>query len=206
MRPSSTSLRVAVADDDPEILEFLQDVVQGLGHQVTATCSNGDELVQSCLAAPPELIITDVKMPGMDGIEAVVVITRPKSIPTIVVTSYFEPEIVERALGSTVMAYLTKPVKPNDLEVAIPLTMRRFREFQATRDHADVLQQELVDRKDVERAKGILMERARLGEAEAHKRLRRMATEQGLKTPVTARMIIALDKEFSSSTARNRSS
>jgi response regulator NasT len=194
MSKATGSLSVAVADDEIEIVEYLRDIIQGLGHTVTASCTSGDALVEACRLNPPGLIVTDVKMPGMDGIEAARLVTRQVPTPVILVTSFCESELIQRALSGSVLAYLIKPVNPHDLEVAIPLSMRRFREFQAVQDEATVLRQSLEERKQIERAKGVLMRRAQLGEEEAFQCLRRMSTDQGQKISTTARMIIAVDK------------
>lgn len=194
MSQPTASLTVAVADDEIEILEYLSDTVQSLGHTVTATCTSGDALIQACRVKQPELIITDVKMPGIDGIDAATIVTKLVPTPVILVTSFCENELIRRALSSTVLAYLIKPVSPHDLEVAIPLSIRRFREFQHIQNQATVLRQSLEERKQIERAKGVLMRRARLGEEEAFRRLQRMSTDQSQKLSETARMIIAVDK------------
>jgi two-component system, response regulator PdtaR len=196
MRPIARKLRVAVADDEHEIVEYLRDVVEGLGHVVTASCTSGTDLVRACAETVPDLIITDIKMPGLDGIEAAAVITRHVRIPVILVTSFSETDMLSRALRGTVLAYLIKPINPPDLEVAIALSLRRFREFQAVQDEATRLRQALDERKHIEQAKGILMRRAGLGEEEAHKRLQRLSTEQSKKLSETAKMVIAVENAY----------
>src|ERR1700685_4193789 len=181
MTQTTAPLRVAVADDEIEIVEYLCDIVQCLGHTVTASCTSGTALVDACTADPPQLIITDVKMAGLDRIEAAAIITRRVPTPVILVTSFCEPDLLIRARNGTVLAYLIKPIHANDLEAAIALSTHRFREFQAIRDHASELKQSLEQRKEVERAKGVLMRRAHLGEEDAFRLLRRMATDQGHK-------------------------
>jgi len=193
-------LRVAVADDDPAILEFVRDLLEGMGHTVTASCSTGQELIDACAESPPDLIVTDVKMPGVDGIEAATTINRRRATPIILVTSFGETELIGRALRTSVLAYLIKPIKQIDLEVAVAVAIRRFREHRAVCDMAAALRQSLEERKTVERAKGVLMRRGRLGEEEAYKRLQKISKENSRKLPETARMVIALDREFCADT------
>jgi len=200
MIPSGDGLRVAVADDDPAILEFVRDLLEGMGHTVTASCSTGQELIDACATSPPDLIVTDVKMPGVDGIEAATTINRRQATPVILVTSFGETELISRALRTSVLAYLIKPIKQIDLEVAVAVAMRRFREHRAVCDMAAALRQSLEERKQVERAKGVLMRRGRLGEEEAYKRLQKISKENSRKLPETARMVIALDREFCADT------
>ncbi len=200
MIPSGDGLRVAVADDDPAILEFVRDLLEGMGHAVTASCSTGQELINACAESPPDLIVTDVKMPGVDGIEAATTINRRRATPIILVTSFGETELIGRALRTSVLAYLIKPIKQIDLEVAVAVAIRRFREHRAVCDMAAALRQSLEERKTVERAKGVLMRRGRLGEEEAYKRLQKISKENSRKLPETARMVIALDREFCADT------
>jgi AmiR/NasT family two-component response regulator len=196
MTPEQGGLRVAVADDDSAILEFVRDVLEGMGHVVTASCSTGQELIDACAKNPPDLIVTDVKMPGIDGIEAASAINRRKATPAILVTSFGETDLISRALRTSVLAYLIKPIKQIDLEVAIAVAMRRFREHRAICDEAAALRQSLEERKQIERAKGVLMRRGRLGEEEAYKRLQKISTENSRKLPEIARMVISIDREF----------
>jgi AmiR/NasT family two-component response regulator len=196
MTPEQGGLRVAVADDDSAILEFVRDVLEGMGHVVTASCATGQELIDACAKNPPDLIVTDVKMPGIDGIEAASAINRRKATPAILVTSFGETELISRALRTSVLAYLIKPIKQIDLEVAIAVAMRRFREHRAICDEAAALRQSLEERKQIERAKGVLMRRGRLGEEEAYKRLQKISTENSRKLPEIARMVISIDREF----------
>jgi AmiR/NasT family two-component response regulator len=196
MTPEQGGLRVAVADDDSAILEFVRDVLEGMGHVVTASCATGQELIDACANNPPDLIVTDVKMPGIDGIEAASAINRRKATPAILVTSFGETELISRALRTSVLAYLIKPIKQIDLEVAIAVAMRRFREHRAICDEAAALRQSLEERKQIERAKGVLMRRGRLGEEEAYKRLQKISTENSRKLPEIARMVISIDREF----------
>ncbi len=196
MTPEQEGLRVAVADDDPAILEFVRDVLEGMGHVVTASCATGQELIDACASNPPDLVVTDVKMPGIDGIEAAAAINRRKATPAILVTSFGETELISRALRTSVLAYLIKPIKQLDLEVAIAVAMRRFREHRAVCNEAAALRQSLEERKQIERAKGVLMRRGRLGEEEAYKRLQKISTENSRKLPEIARMVISIDREF----------
>src|SRR5260370_24822083 len=160
----SKSLRIAVADDEPRMREYYQDVLPLLGHQVIYAAQTGEDLVVFCRDSPPDLIVSDIKMPDLDGIDAVRLIGRGEPIPTILVSAYHDPDLIERTKGEQILAYLVKPIKQADLEVAITLAMQRFDEFQTLRKEAGELRQALADRKLIERAKGILMKRAGLDE------------------------------------------
>ncbi|MCA9070877.1 MAG: response regulator [Planctomycetaceae bacterium] len=189
-------LRVAVADDEPEMREYLQETLSLLGHEVSCAAATGRELLDHCQNFPPDLIITDIKMPDKDGIEASMELCKSHPLPVILVSAYHDPELVERALADHVLAYLVKPIKRADLETAIALVMRRFKEFHALQQQADDLRQALEDRKLVERAKGILMNRACLNEADAFRRLQKLSSEKNRKMADIARTIVEADEAF----------
>jgi len=188
------SLRIAVADDEADMRDYFQDILPDLGHQVVAVASNGRELVEQCRARQVDLVITDIKMPEMDGIDAAREITRAMNLPFILVSAYHDPELIERAGASHVMAYLVKPIEQADLATAIAVARRRFEEFQALRGEAASLRQALEDRKTIERAKGILMKRADLDEGTAFERLKKLARSENRKMVDVAKMIVLAEK------------
>ena len=198
MNTNSRVLRIAVADDEPEMLEFYEIALSDLGHQVAVKVTNGRELVEECRRCHPDLIITDIKMPEVDGLDAATQIRSDAAIPVILVSAYHNADLIERALHDHVLAYLVKPIKTADLEPAIALVMRRFAEFQALQREADTLRQAMEDRKLVERAKGILMKHAGLNEPDAFRRLQKLSSEKNTKMVEIARMIVTAEEAFSS--------
>ena len=171
-------LRVAIADDEPDMRDFLQGVLVRLGHEVVTVAETGRQLVESCRSERPELVITDVKMSDLDGLEAARQIYCDEPVPIIVVSAYHDPEFVERAEQNHIAAYLVKPIKASNFGPAISIVMKKFEEFLEVRKEADNLRQALEDRKVIERAKGILMKEARLDEASAFRRLQKLASSQ----------------------------
>jgi response regulator NasT len=192
----SQPLRIAIADDEPDMRDYFARILPLLGHRVVATASDGAELVAQCLTARPDLVITDVKMPDMDGIEAAERLYKQFPVPVIIVSAFHDPELVRRAEADHVMAYLVKPIKQADLAPAIALAMRRFEQFQALAKEATDLRQALEDRKLIERAKGLLMARAALDEPSAFRRLQKLASERNLKLAELARMLVTADEAF----------
>jgi AmiR/NasT family two-component response regulator len=124
-------LRIAVADDEPDIRDYFARILPLLGHRVVVVACDGGELVARCLSARPDLVITDVKMPDMDGIEAADALCRQMPVPVILVSACNDPELIRRAETDHVMAYLVKPIKQADLGPAIALALRRFEQSQA---------------------------------------------------------------------------
>lgn len=189
----NNSLRIAVADDEPEMREYLESTLILLGHQVVAVAKTGRELVERCRAMRPNLVITDIRMPEMDGLDAIHEIAGSMSIPVILVSAHHDPDAVARALDNQVLAYLVKPIKQADLETAIAVAIRRFREFQALGRQTDSLRQALEDRKLIERAKGILMQRTGIDEPAAFARLQKLASDHNWKLAEAARSLLASD-------------
>lgn len=190
------TLRIAVADDEADMREYFQTILPTMGHSVTSVARSGKELVRMCQSDCPDLIITDIKMPEMDGIEAAKEICRAKPVPVILVTAYQEPELVERAESDHVLAYLIKPIKQADLGPAITLAMRRFEQFQTLCKEAADLRQALEDRKLIERAKGVVMKRASVDEPEAFRRLNRLARNKNWKLAEIAHRILGAEEIF----------
>jgi response regulator NasT len=192
----AAALRIAIADDDRDVREFLQRFLPLLGHQVSSAATTGRELVEHCRRDPPDLIIADVKMPDMTGLEAVEAIARLAAVPVILVTGHAVPAWLEKAKDLGVMAYLVKPVTEHDLAPAIALARRHFDEMQALRRESAELKQALEERKLIERAKGAVTRRCALNEAEAYRRMRKMASNANRKMADVARDILSAEEAF----------
>ena len=198
------ALRIAVADDEPDMRDYFRTILPTLGHEVVVVAADGKELVEQCRTARPDLVITDIKMPDMDGIDAAARIYRDAMVPVILVSAHHDPATVRRAEADFVMAYLVKPIKQSDLEPAIAIAMRRFEQFQALRKEAVDLKQALEDRKVIEKAKGLLMQKAGLGEADAFRRLQKLASDKNQKLIAIARMILMAEEAYSPADDRSR--
>ncbi len=190
------SLRIAVADDEPDMRDYFQQILPLLGHQVVVVAQNGAELVARCHETRPDLVITDIKMPDMDGIDAAVQLYQDFPIPVILVSAYHDSDFIRRAEADHILAYLVKPIKQADLEPAIGIALKRFEQFQALRKEAGDLKQALEDRKIIERAKGVLMKRAGLDEHDAFRRLQKLASDKNRKLVEIARTILTADEAF----------
>ena len=112
-------LRIAVADDEPDVRDYFRVMLPRLGHMVVAAASNGRELVELCREHQPDLIIADVRMPEMDGDVAINEICQTSPVPFILISAYSKPEDMLNIVGTVRRAYLTKPVRRDDLEDAI---------------------------------------------------------------------------------------
>lgn len=183
-------LRIAIADDELDMREFLEEALRNLGHEVVSVVTTGRELIEACRAQHPELVITDIRMPDMDGLDAAKAICDEEVVPVIIVTAHHDPEFVKRAEERHVLAFLVKPIKEADLAPAIAIVLRRFSELESLRQENQNLTQALQERKLIERAKGLLMKQAQLDEDAAFKRLQKLARDQRKKMAEVAQMIV----------------
>ena len=164
-------MKVLIADDDPIIRLDLKQMLENLGYEVVAEAGDGQLAVTLAREAKTDICILDVKMPVMDGIEAVSIITEENIAPTILLTAYSDRELVDRATAAGVFAYLVKPFKPSDLPPAIEVARSRFEQNVQLTKEVGTLQERLEARKLVDRAKGILMDEHKLSESEAYRRI-----------------------------------
>ena len=190
------ALRIAVADDEPDIRDYLREALPRLGHEVVAVADNGRQLAELCYQTRPDLVITDIRMPDMDGIEMSIAINREKQTPVILISAHHDAEQLTRVGADHIMGYLVKPVTEADLKTAITVAMLRFQHFTALLKEASDLRQALEDRKAIERAKGIIMKRLRVDEEEAFRRLRKMASDQNRKLVDVSRNVASAEEVF----------
>jgi two-component system, response regulator PdtaR len=188
------SLRIAVADDEPVMCEYLEKTLPLLGHKVVAVATSGRELIDLCAKSEPELIITDIKMPDMDGIEAAGIVVQNRPVPVILVSAYHDPKLIERAGAEYVQAFLVKPIKQADLETSIGVALQRYEQFRALYREAQDLRQALADRKVIERAKGIVMNRTGQPEQAAFQRMQKLASSRNMKMIDLAQMVITVEE------------
>ena len=191
------TLLIAVAEDQDDTREYFQELLPRLGHRVFAV-RDGRQLVEQCRGTPPDLIIADVKMPNMDGIEAAAAVNRERPTPVVIVSAFHEAEMLQRAGQAPVMAYLIKPVKQASIEAAIATAISRFEDLQAARKETESLRQALEERKAIERAKGAVMKRIGADERTAYRRMRRLSSHQNRKLVEVAQAILAAEEVFQS--------
>jgi response regulator NasT len=192
----SQSLRIAIADDEDDMRDYFREILPVLGHQVVVAARTGRELVDLCRAERPDLVITDIKMPDMDGIDAAAQLYRDLPVPVILVSAYHDPGLIQRAEADHILAYLVKPIKAADLDPAIAIAMRRFEQFRTLRREAADLRQALEDRKVIEKAKGLLMKKTGLDEHDAFRRLQKLASEKNRKLVDIAQMILTAEEAY----------
>lgn len=186
--------RVLIAEDNPKTRLFLKNQLELLGYEVVGAVSNGQAAVDLVADLNPNLVIMDVKMPEMDGIDAARAITAKGPIPIILITGLSSDDMAAKAIEAGVFAYLVKPVTKKQLEPAIKLAMARYNEFRSLKTEVLDLKDAIETRKLVERAKGILMKRCNISEEEAFKLLQAHSQKENKKMREIADNIISASK------------
>ena len=184
-------MRVLIAEDETIIRLDVRALLERAGHEVVGEARDGEEAIRLAVETEPDLIVMDVRMPHVDGIEAARQIVLKRPVPIVMLTAYAESDLVTRASQAGAFAYLVKPFREVDLLPAIDTARARFEELAALRDEAASLAEALVSRKAVERAKGILMKRENIDEAEAFRRIRGASQQTGRPMRVIAEALIA---------------
>src|SRR5579884_394307 len=169
--------RILVADDEPLIRLDLREMLSGLGYQVVGEASDGATAVRLARETLPDLVIMDIQMPELDGLEAARILTEEAIAPILLLTAYSQRELVERAQQVGVVGYLVKPFRDSDIQPAIEVALARFDEFKALRAQVKSLEESLETRKIVDRAKGILMDTQSLKEADAFRRIQKLSMD-----------------------------
>ncbi len=170
-------LRVVIADDDPIIRMDLREMLSGMNYSVAGEAADGKHAVELARQLNPDLVIMDIRMPELDGIEAARTLTAEEVAPVLLLTAYSEPDLVQRAAQAGVIGYLVKPFREAQLGPAIEVTLARFREFEQVRSELGTVREALEARKAIEKAKGFLMERFGLSEAEAFRRIQKRSMD-----------------------------
>lgn len=167
--------RVIVADDESVIRTDLREMLTNLGYLVVGEVGDGQSAVNLARELKPDVVIMDIKMPDLDGIEAARILTQEKIAPVLLLTAYSQRDLVDRAKEAGVVGYLVKPFREQEIVPAIDIAFARFQEFRELEKEVGNLRETLETRKLVDRAKGILMDQQGLSEAEAFRKIQKMS-------------------------------
>lgn len=153
-RPSPR--RVLIAEDEALIRLDLREMLEEEGYDVVAEAADGETAVLLAEEHRPDLVILDVQMPVLDGIDAAARIAEHRIAPVVILTAFSQRDLVERARDAGAMAYLVKPFSKADLVPAIEMAASRFSEIVSLETEAADLTERLETRKLLDRAKGVL--------------------------------------------------
>ena len=169
------ALNIVVVEDDAVVRQFLKETIEQLGHRITGEAATGADMVRTVLAVEPDVVLFDIHLPGLNGLDALRQIYQERVVAAVAITADRDQELVRRALEEHVLAYLVKPVEAHQIGPALMVAQARFGEWRGLQEENANLRQTLQNRKVIERAKGVLMKRHRWSEAEAFRRLQRAA-------------------------------
>jgi AmiR/NasT family two-component response regulator len=183
-------IRVLIAEDEPIVRMDIKEILEGQGYEVVGEASDGQVAIELARKLKPDVIIMDIRMPNLDGIEAAKILTQEEIAPIIFLTAYSDKELVEKAKEVGVISYIVKPFKESDLFPAIEIAIARFKEFQLLRKEVEDLKDALETRKLVDRAKGLLMDREGLKEHEAFRLIQKASMDKRKPMKEIAQAII----------------
>lgn len=184
------TIRVVIAEDEAIIRMDLRETLEEEGYEVVGETGRGDQAVELVRALQPDLAILDIKMPGLDGLEAARIINAEKICGVLVLTAFSQREVVEQARDAGALAYLVKPFQKSDLIPAIEVAIGRFRELRVLTGEIDALGEQLATRKTIDRAKGILMDECDMREHDAFTFLQRTAMSERSRMRDVAERVI----------------
>ena len=183
-------MRVLIVDDESLIRMDLRDIIESCGHEVVAEGTNGVEALALCKKHKPDIILMDVKMPELDGIEAARQIGFPHEAPVVLLTSYSQQDLIDKARDSGVYGYLIKPVREEQLVPTLEMALGRYKSDAQLREKMAELEQSLEDRKIIQKGTGILMELYSISEVEAYNRIRTLSMNKQISIIETCNLII----------------
>ena len=183
-------MRVLIVDDESLIRMDLRDIIESCGHEVVAEGTNGVEALALCKKHKPDIILMDVKMPELDGIEAARQIGFHHEATVVLLTSYSQQDLIDKARDSGVYGYLIKPVREEQLVPTLEMALGRYKSDAQLREKMAELEQSLEDRKIIQKGTGILMELYSISEVEAYNRIRTLSMNKQISIIETCNLII----------------
>jgi two-component system, response regulator PdtaR len=183
-------LRVVIAEDEAIIRMDLRETLEEEGYEVVGETGRGDQAVELVRDLQPDLAVLDIKMPGMDGLEAARIISEERICGVLMLTAFSQREVVEEARDAGALAFLVKPFQKSDLVPAIEVAMGRFRELRALSGEVDALGEQLESRKVIDRAKGKLMDELGMTEQDSFAFIQRTAMSRRTRMRDVADLVL----------------
>lgn len=190
-------LRALICEDEGMTVIMLRQSLEKAGCEVVGEAGDGQTAIEMAARLQPDFILMDINMPRVNGLEATRRIMSDHPLPIIILTAYNAENLVAEAIDAGACTYLVKPIVSEQLLPAIKVSLVRFDETLAVMTENADLKDALETRKLVERAKGILMERSQLNEADAFKRLQKLSRDKSQTMKQTALQIIEANSVFS---------
>ena len=190
MNVTQPSTRIVIAEDEAIIRLDLRETLEEEGYIVVADTGRGDDAIELVRQHKPDVAIFDIKMPGLDGLDAARVVSAEKICPVVMLTAFSQREVIEQARDAGALAYLVKPFQKTDLVPAIELAIGRFRELMTLSGERDALGEQLELRKLLDRAKGLLIDKFSMTEQSAFDFIQKNAMSTRAKMVDVANQIL----------------
>jgi two-component system, response regulator PdtaR len=187
---NQTAFRVVIAEDEALIRLDLKEMLEEDGYVVAGEASDGEAAVKLTESLRPDLVIMDIKMPGLDGISAAERIAAEHLAPVVILTAFSQRDLVIRARDAGAMAFLVKPFTKADLVPAIEIAVSRFQEFTALESEVSNLKDRLEVRKLLDRAKGLIQAERGISEAEAFRWIQKSSMDRRMTMRAVAEELL----------------
>ena len=182
--------RIVIADDEALICMDLREMLEEAGHEVVGVGSDGVEALDLVKEKKPDLVILDVKMPRLDGLQAAKMIAHDNLAPVVLLTAFGDEDMIEKAKKSMVFGYVMKPVEERTLFPAIQIAVSQYRQKRDMVDRVKDMERELAARKIVDRAKGLLMDYYHITEEDAYRRMQQTSMKRGITIADVAQKVV----------------
>jgi two-component system, response regulator PdtaR len=183
-------VRVVIAEDEAIIRLDLKEILEEEGYEVVGETGRGDDAVELVRKHHPDLVILDIKMPGMDGLSAAREITSERLAAVLILTAFSQRDLIDQAREAGALAYLVKPFQKSELLPALEIALGRFTEMRALEQEVKTLEEQLETRRLVDKAKGILMDQLGFREQESFTWIQRTAMRERVHMREIARRVI----------------
>jgi two-component system, response regulator PdtaR len=190
LRVSQTPFRVVIAEDEALIRLDLKEMLEEDGYVVVGEASDGEAAVKLTESLRPDLVMMDIKMPGLDGISAAERIAADHLAAVVILTAFSQRDLVLRARDAGAMAFLVKPFTKADLVPAIEIAVSRFQEVSALETEVTSLKERLEVRKLLDRAKGLLQAEQGMTEAEAFRWIQKSSMDRRMTMRAVAEEVL----------------
>ena len=188
--PAAPAKRIVLGEDEALIRLDLKEMLEEEGYEVVGEAGDGESAVRLAKELRPDLVILDIKMPGVDGLAAAERISEDRSAPVLILTAFSQKDLVDRAARARAMGYLVKPFQKSDVVPAMEMALARYEELRALEEEVQDLDERLEARKAIDRAKGLLMDRYAMREADAFRFMQKAAMDKRLKMAEVAHLVI----------------
>lgn len=184
-------LRVMLFDKSAGRAAILEQALKDQGCEVVARLSDGEDVFKRVQELQPDVVFVDMDIPDRDTLESMRLINREQPRPVIMFAAQSDGATIEEAVRAGVSAYVVDGLNPSRIRPIMDVAIARFREYQALRNELELTRNKLADRRDIDKAKGVLMRQKGLSEEDAYSALRKLAMDRNQKLGDVARMLLA---------------